>query len=170
MKQTPISPETTPPSSCRAWAEPLALAAWTGETDPPLAAHLAACAACREAHAREAALAARAQASLAQGAAEKITAADTRRIADEVFARTTRRALARRSAGARLAWAALGSTAVATTLAGYLFFVKRPEMPPLQESEINFADFNVDLLENLDVAERLELLEHMEELEAMNDG
>jgi len=148
--------ETTTRSPCPDRQEACDAAAWGLGDDPGFAAHRQGCARCREALAQAETLARRAQTSV------EVPAATARGLAQEVFARTTRRQPAARQVWT---WAGVG---VGLAAAGAAFLTLRRPQPPLPGEALEFAEVDPDLLQDLELAEDLELLELLDALEALD--
>jgi len=147
------------PQPCPEYVDALTEAVWGDRADPGWEAHLRQCPRCREAWEEARAFSRRVTAT-----AEPVPDRARRGLAEEVFARTTRRVPARRAA-----WAWAGGAVAA---AGAAFLVlRRPAPPALPEDPgIDFVEVDLEVLENLDLAENLDLLEVLDALEALDDA
>ncbi len=147
------------PQPCPEYADALSEAVWGDRVNPGWETHLRECPRCREAWEEAQAFCQRVTAT-----AEPVPDRARRGLAEEVFARTTRRVPARRAG-----WAWVGGAVAA---AGAAFLVLRRQTPTAlpEDPGIDFAGVDLEVLENLDLAENLDLLEVLDALEALDDA
>lgn len=149
--------ETPTRSPCPEHREACAAAAWELADDPAFAAHRRGCETCREALEEARTLARRVD------AVHAVPAEAARGLAQEVFARTTRR----EPEASRRAWTWAG-VGVGLAAAGAAFLWLRRPPAFLPGDALDLAEVDPELLRDLDLAEDLELLELLDALEALD--
>lgn len=149
--------ETTIREPCPEHRGACQTATWGLGDDPSFIAHREGCETCREAFEEARALARRV------GAVHAVPAEAARGLAQEVFARTTRREpeASRRP----WTWAGIG---VGLAAAGAAFLTLRRPPAPMPGDALELAEVDPELLQDLELAEELELLELLDALEALD--
>jgi hypothetical protein len=146
------------PVSCRPeYMDPIISAAWSGETGEELREHLSGCPACRAVLDAELELFRK-----AGGVALEVGDNVREGLAEEIFARTTRREKT------SFAWKFPAAVMAGAVAASLFFYTKKTEVE-IPEESVSFAEVDMEVLENMELLEQMEMLEVLDALENLGD-